>query len=272
MVITKQHIDFLTLDEEFALFVKIKKGNKKAEQDVITAHIPLAEKLAREMTRASAFEVEDLENEAILGLYDAISKFDHTRNVRFNAFAKIYIRGAVLRYIMDNWSIVKNGSRAFKEAFFRNKRSVEALKARGMDMSGVVDDTSSFTEVSAKNMISHRDDSLNAPIGEEEGFVERVDMLVDPASIETSAEDRISNQQYFDAFNEVLSEMSEQKLAIVRERMLADKKMALRALAEKLNISHETIRTIEDEIITDVKIKVEDNRKARAEEYRNNNT
>ena len=100
------------------------------------------------MNKAAAFEVEDLENEAILGLYDAISKFDHTRNVRFNAFAKIYIRGAVLKYIMDNWSIVKT-ARAFKEAFFRNKRSVEAMKARGMDMSGVSEASSSFTETSA---------------------------------------------------------------------------------------------------------------------------
>ena len=268
MVITTQHIDFLTLDEEFQLFLKIKKGNKRAEQDVITAHIPLAEKLAREMNKAAAFEVEDLENEAILGLYDAISKFDHTRNVRFNAFAKIYIRGAVLKYIMDNWSIVKNGSRAFKEAFFRNKRSVEAMKARGMDMSGVSEASSSFTETSATNMISHRDDSLHAPVSDEDGSVAQIDLLADPSTVETSIEDRIAHQQYFAAFNEVLSEMDEQKLAIVRERMLADKKMALRALAEKLNISHETIRTLEDEIITDVKIKVEDNRKARADANR----
>src|SRR5262249_5696247 len=69
-----------------------------ARERFVLAHGPLVRAIAqRILTRLpSSVELSDLVNDGVVGLIEAIDRFDASRNVRFSAFAESRVRGAIL--------------------------------------------------------------------------------------------------------------------------------------------------------------------------------
>lgn len=67
-------------------------------QQMILEHVPLVRTIAGRMVRRfpSNVQVEELVSEGIVGLYDALDKFDGSRGVPFKAYAEIRIRGRIM--------------------------------------------------------------------------------------------------------------------------------------------------------------------------------
>ena len=80
-------------EDEFDL----KKDYQKREK-LILEYAPLIEIIARRIARRvpANVRVEDLINCGIIGLLDAIEKFDPSRNVKFRTYVEYRIRGAIL--------------------------------------------------------------------------------------------------------------------------------------------------------------------------------
>ena len=87
-------------------------GTEVANRDVLIAdHMTMARKMARRMSRRLPATVsrEDIESAALLGLTEAASRYDKSRNEPFMAFATKRVRGAILDHLRRNDWLTRRG-------------------------------------------------------------------------------------------------------------------------------------------------------------------
>ena len=88
--------------------------------------------IAREYQRATR-NLLDLIQEGNIGLMEAVKKFDPYRGIRFPSYAVWWIRAYIIRYLMNNWRMVKLGTtQAQRKLFFNLQKEKERLEAEGI--------------------------------------------------------------------------------------------------------------------------------------------
>src|SRR5882762_958987 len=79
-----------------------------AERDrMLVEHLPTVRYIARRIHERlpQHVELDDLISAGVVGLIDAFSKFDHTKQVQFKSYAQFRIRGAILDSLRTlDWS------------------------------------------------------------------------------------------------------------------------------------------------------------------------
>ena len=103
----------LSRDEEMALAKKAAEGSAFDREQLITHNLRLALSIAN-MYRKSNLPMEDIIQEANIGLIKAVDRFDYKKGFRFSTYACWWIKQSVRRYVSGNASQVKfpSGSRA----------------------------------------------------------------------------------------------------------------------------------------------------------------
>ena len=99
--------------------------DEEALHRLITAYMRLAISMAAKFKRYGA-PMNDLIQEASLGLMKAADKFDPDRGVRFSTYAVWWIKASIQDYVMRNWSMVRTGSTSSQKSLFFNMRRVQA--------------------------------------------------------------------------------------------------------------------------------------------------
>ena len=126
----------LTREEENALawrYYKDPEHNVDAAYRLVTANLRLVVKLAYQYRRA-AFNMLDLIQEGNIGLMQAVKKFDPDRGIKLSSYAAWWIRAYILRYVMDNFRLVKLGTtEAQRKLFFNLRKEQEKLAAQGIE-------------------------------------------------------------------------------------------------------------------------------------------
>ena len=248
---------FLERDEERALAQSWKdNGDEVALHELASAHMRLVIALAARF-RHYGLPLADLIQEGHVGLLEAAARFEPEREVRFSTYATWWIRASIQDYILRNWSIVRGGTSSAQKALFFNLRR---LRAKLSQKAGGSSNTSIFATIAMAigvspadvelmdTRLSGSDVSLNAPIHESEsGQAERVDFLVDDKPLpDETVGDEIDRDRRVNWLNAALQVLSERELRIVRERRLAEDTATLESLGERLGISKERVRQIEN--------------------------
>ncbi len=109
--------------------------DERALHRLITAYMRLAISMAAKFRRYGA-PMNDLIQEASLGLMKAADKFDPERGVRFSTYAVWWIKASIQDYVMRNWSMVRTGSTSSQKALFFNLRRVQAKLEREASQRG----------------------------------------------------------------------------------------------------------------------------------------
>src|SRR5712692_5528922 len=124
----------LSREEEHRLAVQFAKTHDpEIAYRLVTANLRLVVKIAHEYRRA-AFSLLDLIQEGNVGLMHAVQKYDPFRGVKLSSYAAWWIRAYILRYLMDNWRMVKLGTtQAQRKLFFNLRKEQEKLLAQGFD-------------------------------------------------------------------------------------------------------------------------------------------
>ena len=98
----------LTMADEKALWTRWKdRGDLDARETLIIRHMRIVKYIAGRMAIhvPSSIEMDDLVGWGVLGLMDAVEKFDHTQDIKFTTYASIRIRGAILDEIRSlDWA------------------------------------------------------------------------------------------------------------------------------------------------------------------------
>jgi len=124
----------LTREEEHELAVKFyQKGDVDAAYRLVAANLRLVVKIAHEYRRA-AFSLLDLIQEGNMGLMQAVRKYDPFKGVKLSSYAAWWIRAYIIRFIMENWRMVKLGTtQAQRKLFFNLSKEREKLLAHGIE-------------------------------------------------------------------------------------------------------------------------------------------
>lgn len=223
-----------------------------------TAYMRLAISMASKFKRYGA-PMNDLIQEAGLGLMKAAEKFDPDRGVRFSTYAMWWIKASVQDYVMRNWSMVRTGSTSSQKSLFFNLRRVQARLERQSAAAGERLDKHQMLHMISVEIgvplrdvemmdgrLSGSDYSLNATQSAEDEGREWIDALEDEgaqaAEVVEHANDTVQLRKWlFDA----LEALSERERFIVRERKLRDDPRTLECLGAELSLSKERVRQLE---------------------------
>lgn len=252
---------FLEREEERTLATRWKEQrDEQALHHLAHAHMRLVIAIAARF-RHYGLPAADLVQEGHVGLLEAAARFEPERDVRFSTYATWWIRASMQDYILRNWSIVRGGTSSAQKALFFNLRRLRAKLSRDTRQG---DNSQMFAEIAQAigvsqadvelmdTRLSGPDVSLNAPVadGENSSMSERVEFLVDDKPLPDEAVGAtIDTRRRVNWLREALTVLSERELRIVRERRLAEESATLEALGNRLGISKERVRQIENRAI-----------------------
>lgn len=225
---------------------------------LITAYMRLAISMAGKFKRYGA-PMNDLIQEAGVGLMKAADKFDPDRGVRFSTYAQWWIKASIQDYVMRNWSMVRTGSTSAQKSLFFNLRRVQAQLEREAAAEGATLDQHQMrqkisTEVGVplrdvemmEGRLSGSDFSLNATQSAEDEGREWIDALEDDsaqaAEVVAHGHDTEKLREWLLA---AMNALSERERYIVRERKLQDETRTLESLGVELGLSKERVRQLE---------------------------
>ncbi|SFJ36363.1 RNA polymerase, sigma 32 subunit, RpoH [Jannaschia pohangensis] len=225
---------------------------------LITAYMRLAISMAAKFRRYGA-PMNDLIQEAGLGLMKAAEKFDPDRGVRFSTYAVWWIKASIQDHVMRNWSMVRTGSTSSQKSLFFNMRRVQARLEREAAAEGVILDRHTMRERIAKEVgvplhdvemmegrLSGSDFSLNATQSSDDEGREWIDALEDDSEqAEQTVELKHDTAMLREWLLTALSALNERERFIVRERKLREEPRTLESLGIELSLSKERVRQLE---------------------------
>ncbi len=242
----------LTPEEEHDLAVRYReRGDLDAAYRLVTANLRLVVMMARRYENAFR-NLFDLVQEGNIGLMEAVKKFDPYRGIRFPSYAVWWIRAYIIRYLMNNFRMVKVGTtQAQRRLFFNLQKEKAKLEAEGFEISPKL--IARRLEVKPQEVIemeqrmSGRDVSVDAPVGaNEEGT------MLDFLSSEETPEATVADAHYQKAVAEKMREFGEtldgKDRTIYEKRLLAEDPMTLQEIGEQYGISRERVRQIEERL------------------------
>ena len=260
--------ELLDAETETALAVAWRdERDERALHRLINAYMRLAISMASKFRRYGV-PMNDLVQEAGLGLMKAADKFDPDRGVRFSTYAVWWIKASIQDHVMRNWSLVRTGSTSAQKSLFFNLKRVEAQIMRE---SGETLDTHQVTEkiateigVSVRDVemmqgrLAGGDFSLNAQQGGDEDGREWIDVLEDEASQGSEQVDAVRDSEVLKSWlSEALDGLNPRERLIVEQRRLADKGRTLEMIGQDLGISKERVRQLEVVALTKMRAKLE---------------
>ncbi|MEL6517467.1 MAG: RNA polymerase factor sigma-32 [Pseudomonadota bacterium] len=232
--------------------------DEQALHRLITAYMRLAISMAAKFKRYGA-PMNDLIQEASLGLMKAADKFDPDRGVRFSTYAVWWIKASIQDYVMRNWSMVRTGSTSSQKSLFFNMRRVQARLEREAAAQGEKLDSHQLRHLIAREVgvplhdvemmegrLAGSDFSLNATQSTEDEGREWIDALEDDGTI---ASEQVEQDKDIDTLRDwlvtAMSALNERERFIVRERKLRDDPRTLESLGNELGLSKERVRQLE---------------------------
>lgn len=250
----------LTREEEHELAVRFAKSHDPViARRLITANLRLVVKIAHEYRRAYR-NLLDLVQEGNLGLLQAVQKYDPYRGVKLSSYAAWWIRAYMLKFVLNNWRLVKIGTtQAQRKLFFNLSKEREKLEASGfVPTNKLLAERLDVPEREVADMqvrLGAGDMSLDAPVGrDDEGGRTQVDMLQSnqpgPDVTTEGQEFRDMLHQKFEEFSKTLNSREQ---SLFRERMYTDSPLTLQELGERYGISRERARQLEARIYTRLK-------------------
>ncbi|WP_224364110.1 sigma-70 family RNA polymerase sigma factor [Hyalangium versicolor] len=245
----------LTREEEHTLAKKYQQtGDVQAAYRLVASNLRLVVKLAHEYHR-NPLSLLDLVQEGNIGLMQAVKKYDPDRGVKLSSYAAWWIRAYILRYIMDNWKMVKLGTtEAQRKLFFKLRQEQDKLIAQGFEPNPkLLAERLNVTEQDVVEMdqrLGHDELSIDAPLGDDPKNT-RADRFL-PSSA-AGAEERLGNEELKELFREKLAEFAKslegKELFIFQNRLTADEPLTLQDIGDKYGVSRERARQIEAALI-----------------------
>lgn len=232
--------------------------DEEALHRLITAYMRLAISMASKFRRYGA-PMNDLIQEANLGLMKAAERFDPDRGVRFSTYAVWWIKASIQDHVMRNWSMVRTGSTSSQKSLFFNLRRVQARLEREAAGRGEALDRHKMREMISQEVgvplhdvemmegrLAGSDFSLNATQSSDDEGREWIETLEDEGAQQSArVEQKKDNDTLRTWLVTAMSALNERERFIVRERKLRDDPRTLESLGNELGLSKERVRQLE---------------------------
>ena len=243
----------LSPDEEHRLAVNYQTNPEDlaAASRLVTANLRLVVKIAYEYRRAYK-NMMDLIQEGNIGLMQAVKKYDPYRGVKLSSYAAWWIRAYMLRFILNNWRLVKLGTtQAQRKLFFNLSKEKARLTALGIEPSDAeIAKRLNVAEAEVAEMdkrLARSDASLDASVGESDGrSVSRVELMPSPGSTpDQLAEGAELSEMLQGRLSEFRETLAGKDIIIFDKRVVADEPLTLQELGDEFGVSRERVRQLE---------------------------
>ncbi|MCB0219297.1 MAG: RNA polymerase factor sigma-32 [Chrysiogenetes bacterium] len=253
-----QKYPLLTREEEHDLAVRLHDDqDQDAAFRLVTSNLRLVVKLAWEY-RSAHKNLLDLVQEGNIGLMMAVKNFDPYKGVRLSSYAQYWIRAYMLRYIINNFHLVKLGTtQAQRKLFFNLRKEKARLEREGFKPT---------PQLLAKNLDVREDEvremdarltggevSMDMPLGDE-GNVTMANFIPDEHE---SAEEAVAESDTMERFRAALAEyrktLEERDAYIFDKRLIAEDPLTLEEIGNEFGVSKERARQLEERIKKNLK-------------------
>ena len=239
-------IPLLTPEEEISLANRIKRGDMKAQKQMINSNLRLVINIAKRYSHLGV-PLLDLIEEGNIGLMKAVEKFNPKRGFRFSTYAAWWIRQYITRAIANQGKTVRIPV-YMTEMLSRWKKTTERLTQR-MGRKPTLRELAismklPMPKVKRLQETMTSTTSLDAPVGEE-GEAQVIDLIEDESAVLPS--DQIATLLQHDRILALLSQMSDRERDILTLRYgLKDGiSRTLGETAKQFGITRERVRQIE---------------------------
>ena len=249
----------LTQEEETRLAVLYREqGDEQAAYRLITSNLQLVVKIARLYNRVYSNAL-DLIQEGNIGLMEAVKRFDPYREARLPTYASWWIKAYIIKFILDNFRIVRVGTtNQRRKLLFNLRKEKEKLRLQGIEPTPAL--IAKRLNVSQEDVreveksIEFSDLSLDATIGDGESSIRYLDTL---EATEEMIDENLARGELQDLFNQEIKEfsttLSDRQKTILYDRLTAESPKTLQKIAAQYGVSREAIRLTEKALVDRIK-------------------
>jgi RNA polymerase sigma-32 factor len=228
----------ISREEEHELAVRwVEESDLDAARQLVLSNLRLVVKIAMEYRRAWT-NVLDLIQEGNVGLMQAVRRYDPYQGVKLSSYAVYWIRAYILKYILDNFRVVRLGTtRAQRKLFFRLNREKRELERQGFEAS--------------PPLLAERLEVSEADVVDMEQRLAKSDLSVDA--------DEELRRVFMGKVKEFASGLGERERRIVDERILAEEPRTLQELGDEFGVSRERVRQLEARVVSQLRTFLSEN-------------
>ncbi len=248
--------------EELAIRV-IEHNDQNAAYRLVSANLRLVVKVAMDFQKYWMQNFMDLVQEGNIGLMKAVRKFDPYKGVKFSYYATYWIRAYILKFLMNNWRLVKLGTtQAQRKLFFCLNKEKKNLEAQGYtaepeilaERLGVK--KSEIIEMGCR--MNNEDVSLESPMGPDSDTEKKDFVPSNGPSIEETLCEEDMKKRIRKLLRDLSGSHNEKEKMILERRLLTDEPLTLQKISENFGISRERIRQIESNLLKKMKKHIEE--------------
>jgi len=238
-------------------------GDPEAAYKLVSSNLRLVVKVAMDFQKYWMQNFLDLIQEGNVGLVQAAKKFDPYREVKFSYYAAYWIRAYILKFIMDNWRLVKIGTtQAQRKLFFSLNKEKKLLEAQGY-----VPETKLLAErlnvkesevIEMSQRMDSWDVSLESPVRNDSDDEQKDFLPHGGPSVEDLVADREIKSALAGILTRMESTLNEKEAMILDRRLMNDEPCTLQDIADNFNISRERVRQIEVNLLKKMKTFLEE--------------
>jgi len=256
--------ELLSREEMEQLSIQVREANdQNAAYRLVSSNLRLVVKIAMDFQKFWMQNFMDLVQEGNIGLMKAVRKFDPYKGVKFSYYATYWIRAYILKFLMNNWRLVKLGTtQAQRKLFFSLNKEKKALEARGY----VAEPSILAKRLKVKqsdvlemdNRMTNEEVSLESPM-RNESDAQRKDFLPgDGPGIEDILCSRDLKKRIRSILKDLHKSHNDKEKMILERRLLTDDPLTLQKISEKFGISRERIRQIESNLLKKLRKYIEE--------------
>jgi len=251
--------ELLTREETEELAIQFREsGDPNAAYRLVSSNLRLVVKVAMDFQKYWMQNFMDLIQEGNVGLVQATKKFDPYRGVKFSYYAAYWIRAYVLKFIMDNWRLVKIGTtQAQRKLFFSLNKEKKLLEAQGFKPEPkLLAERLNVKEKEVVEMSQRMDSwdvSLESPVKNDSDDEQKSFIPSDDPSIESTIAGKQMKLRLAELLEQLKEHLNDKERMILEDRLLTDEPMTLQNIADKFDISRERVRQIEVNLLAKMK-------------------
>src|SRR5438093_3395134 len=232
----------LTREEEVELAQRIERGDLAAKERLINSNLRLVIKFARRY-QGHGLSLQDLVQEAMLGLIRAAEKFDWRRGYKFSTYATLWIRQAIQRGLDNTGRAVRVPAHVAQRQRTVNRVTAQLtgkLDREPTDEEIAAEAKLPFDEVAALRDLTRVTNSLDAPVSDD-GDATLGELRADEAP---AVEDEIADRQREQTVGAALSQLPEDERRVIELRFGTGNEpvATVREVARELGVTQQRAR------------------------------
>ena len=253
----------LSPEEEHRLALRYREDeDQDAAYRLVTSNLRLVVKVAM-IYRSVYFNVMDLIQEGNIGLIEAMKRFDPYKGARLPTYASWWIKAYIIKFILDNFRIVRVGTtNERRKLLFNLRKEKERLSLQGIEPTPAR--IAKRLNVSVENVkdIEQNMESFDLSLNSYANEGQSVQYLDTLRATEELVDERIARGELQKLFSDKIQEfaqtLNERQRYILYGRLIAQEPKTLQEIANRFGVTREAIRLNEKGLVAKIKTYMQD--------------